>query len=275
MMVATTVELQEAAVSPAPRRGIGWWLTSVLEMARRNLRHILRSPELVMYGLMQPVMFILLFTFVFGGAINVPGGDYTQFLLPGIFVQLVLFGSVAGTTVGVCTDMNSGIMDRFRSMPISRSAVLVGRTVSEVLRYVVSLAVMVVVGILVGFRFLDGFLPALAGLALLLFFGYALSWLGAYVGMSSSSPEAAQSAGLIWMFPFSFISSAFVPTESMPGWLQVYANHSPMTTAVNSLRGLFNGTPVASDVIATIAWSVGILLLFATLSVRKYRSQSR
>lgn len=275
MMVATTVELQQAAVSPAPRRGIGWWLTSVLEMARRNLRHILRSPELVMYGLMQPVMFILLFTFVFGGAINVPGGDYTQFLLPGIFVQLVLFGSVAGTTVGVCTDMNSGIMDRFRSMPISRSAVLVGRTVSEVLRYVVSLAVMVVVGILVGFRFLDGFLPALAGLALLLFFGYALSWLGAYVGMSSSSPEAAQSAGLIWMFPFSFISSAFVPTESMPGWLQVYANHSPMTTAVNSLRGLFNGTPVASDVIATIAWSVGILLLFATLSVRKYRSQSR
>ena len=196
MMVATTVELQEAAVSPAPRRGIGWWLTSVLEMARRNLRHILRSPELVMYGLMQPVMFILLFTFVFGGAINVPGGDYTQFLLPG-FVQLVLFGSVAGTTVGVCTDMNSGIMDRFRSMPISRSAVLVGRTVSEVPRYVVSLAVMVVVGILVGFRFLDGFLPALAGLALLLFFGYALSWLGAYVGMSSSSPEAAQSAGLI------------------------------------------------------------------------------
>lgn len=274
MMVATAVERQES-VTLVPRRGLRWWVSGVLEMARRNLRHILRSPELVMYGLMQPVMFILLFTYVFGGAINVPGGDYTQFLLPGIFVQLVLFGSVAGTTVGVCTDKNSGIMDRFRSMPISRSAVLVGRTVSEVLRYLVSLAVMVVVGLLVGFRFLDGFLSALGGLALLVVFGYALSWLGAYVGMSSSSPEAAQSAGLIWMFPFSFISSAFVPTESMPGWLQVYANHSPMTTAVNSLRGLFNGEPVAGDIVATLAWSAGILLLFATLSIRKYRSQSR
>ncbi|MFJ3232903.1 ABC transporter permease [Streptomyces sp. NPDC086787] len=273
-MVATTAALQ-ADAEVAPRRGPGWWLNGAAELSRRNLRHILRSPELVMYGLMQPVMFVLLFTFVFGGAMDVPGGSYKQFLVPGVFVQMVLFGSVAGTTIGVATDMSSGIMDRLRSMPISRSAVLVGRTASEVLRNVVSLAVMVVVGLLIGFRFKDGLLPALGGLALLLFFGYALSWLGAFVGMSASSPEAAQSSGLIWMFPFSFVSSAFVPTGSMPGWLQVYADHSPMTTMVNSLRGLFNGDPVAGDVVTTLAWSVGIIVVFATLAVRKYRSQSR
>jgi ABC transporter DrrB family efflux protein len=273
-MVATAAELRRGAVL-APRRGLGWWFTGASGMAQRNVRHILRSPELVMYGLMQPVMFVLLFTFAFGGAINVPGGNYKQFLLPGIFVQMVLFGSVAGTTVGLSTDLHSGIMDRFRSMPISRSSVLVGRTASEVLRNILSLAVMVVASLLIGFRFLNGLLPALGGLALLLFFGFALSWLGAFVGLSTSSPEAAQSAGLIWMFPFSFISSAFVPTGSMPGWLQAYANHSPMTTVVNSLRGLLNGTPVGSDIVVTLAWSVGIILLIAPLAVRKYGSQSR
>jgi len=273
MMVAATADLLDRAIR-APRRGGGWWLTGMTEMAKRNIRHIVRSPELVSYGLIQPVMFILLFTYVFGGAMQVPGSDYKQFLLPGIFVQLVLFGSVAGATVGVATDMQIGLMDRFRSMPISRSSVLVGRTTSEVLRNVVSLTVMVAVGLLIGFRFLDGIGPALGGLALLLFFGFALTWLGAYVGLLVSSPEAAQGAGLTWMFPFSFISSAFVPTETMPGWLQAYAERSPMTTMVNSLRGLFNGDPVGSDIVQTIAWSVGIIVVFAPLAVRKYRTRS-
>lgn len=273
-MVALTTDVRVPR-APAPRRGVSWWFVGVSEMARRNVRHILRSPDLISYGLIQPVMFILLFTYVFGGAMDVPGGDYKQFLLPGIFVQLVLFGSVAGTTVGVSTDMNGGIIDRFRSMPISRSAVLVGRTLSEVVRNVVALAVMIVVGLLIGFRFEGGLAAAAGGLGVLLLFGYALSWLGAFVGLTAGSPEAAQTAGLTWMFPFSFVSSAFVPTESMPGWLQVYAEHSPMTTMVNSLRGLFNGTPVGNDVAVTLAWSVGLILLFAGLSVRRYASQSR
>lgn len=272
--MAAAVVVQESTTQ-APQRGSGWWFIGATEMARRNLRHILRSPDLVSYGLVQPVIFILLFTFVFGGAIDVPGGDYKQFLLPGVFVQLVLFGSVAGATTGIAADMHIGLMDRFRSMPISRSAVLVGRTTSEVLRNVVSLAVMIAVGLLLGFRFLGGFLPALGGVALLLFFGFALSWLGAFIGLLVSTPEAAQAAALTWMFPFSFVSSAFVPTETMPSWLQVYANHSPMTSMVNALRGLFNGAAVGSDVALTLAWSAGILLIFAPLAVRRYRSQSR
>ncbi|HEX8865411.1 MAG TPA: ABC transporter permease [Lentzea sp.] len=269
-----TAELQRGGAVQSPRRGLGWWFSGAFELAMRNVRHILRSPELVAYALMQPVMFVLLFTYVFGGAIEVPGGNYEQFLLPGIFVQMVLFSSVFGTTVGVSTDMRGGIMDRLRSMPISRSAVLVGRTTSEILRNLVSVAVMIVVGLLIGFRFEGGFLPALGALALLLFFGYAMSWLGVFVGLTTKSPNAAQSAGLTWLFPFTFISSAFAPTETMPGWLRLYADHSPMTTTVNALRGLFNGHPVGSEIVQTLAWSVALVLLFAWLSVRKFASQS-
>ncbi|MFS8103335.1 ABC transporter permease [Lentzea alba] len=269
-----TAELQRGSAVQAPRRGLGWWFSGAFELAMRNVRHILRSPELVAYALMQPVMFVLLFTYVFGGAIEVPGGNYEQFLLPGIFVQMVLFSSVFGTTVGVSTDMRGGIMDRLRSMPISRSAVLVGRTTSEILRNVVSVAVMIIVGLIIGFRFENGLLPALGALALLLFFGYAMSWLGVFVGLTTKSPNAAQSAGLTWLFPFTFISSAFAPTETMPGWLRLYADHSPMTTTVNALRGLFNGTPVGSEIVQTLAWSVLLVGLFAWLSVRKFASQS-
>lgn len=273
-MVAVTADLRDSTAQTL-RRGLSWWLTGASEMARRNIRQILRSPQLVMFGLIQPVMFILLFSVVFGGAVEVPGGDYTQYLLPGIFVQMVLFGSVAGTTMGVAMDMQDGIMDRFRSMPISRSSVLVGRTLSEILRTVVSLFVMVVVGMIIGFRFLGGFLPAVGGVALLLFFGLALSWLGALIGVSASGPQSAQQVGLIWMFPFSFLSSAFVPTASMPDWLRVYADHTPMTTSVDALRGLFTGTPAGDDVLLTLAWSVGIIVVSAPLAVRKYGSRSR
>src|SRR5690606_13141865 len=149
------------------------------------------SPELVMFSLVQPVMFILLFAYVFGGAINVEGGSYPQFLLPGILVQMVLFGSVAGTTIGVSTDMSRGLMDRFRSMPMSRSAVLVGRSFSEIVRNVASVLVVVLMGLLIGFRFQGGFLAAIGGVSLLLLFGYALTWVGAVIGLSVPNPEAA------------------------------------------------------------------------------------
>jgi ABC transporter DrrB family efflux protein len=272
-MTSTTLTLQGGAVDTQPQSGVSWWFSDVWEMTLRNIRHILRSPELVMFSLIQPVMFILLFTYVFGGAINVGGGPYSQFLLPGIFVQMVLYGSAAGTTIGVATEMHTGLIDRFRSMPMSRSAVLVGRTLSEVFRIVLVVAVTVLIGLLVGFRFLNGFLPALAGMLLLLLFGYAVSWFSAFIGLSVHSAEAAQAAGGVWIFPFTLISSAFVPTATMPGWLQVYAAHSPMTAAVNALRALFTGGPAASYVLQTVAWSIGLIVVFAPLAVRKYGSR--
>nr|CAJ34359.1 ABC transporter (permease subunit) [Micromonospora sp. ML1] len=274
-MVSTSLKPRLDAAAAQQQTGLSWWLSDAWQMALRNLRHLTRSPELVMFSLVQPVMFILLFAYVFGGAINVEGGNYPQFLLPGILVQMVLFGSVAGTTIGISTDMDRGLMDRFRSMPMSRSAVLVGRTLSEILRNVVSMLVVVLMGLLIGFRFQGGVLSALGGLALLLLFGYALTWVGAMIGLSVPNPEAAQSAGLIWIFPFSLISSAFVPTESMPTWLRVYADASPMTATVNALRDLFNGNPPGLDVLLTVAWSVLLITIFAPLATRKYSLRSR
>ncbi|MET7712985.1 ABC transporter permease [Streptomyces sp. NPDC005407] len=273
-MASTSLDAQLDVVIAQQRNGLSWWLSDAWQMALRNFRHLMRSPELVMFALVQPVMFILLFAYVFGGAINVEGGNYPQFLLPGILVQMVLFGSVAGTTIGVATDMDRGLMDRFRSMPMSRSSVLVGRTVSEIVRNVVAVLVVVLMGLLIGFRFQGGFLAALGGISLLLLFGYALTWVGAAIGLSVPNPEAAQSAGLIWIFPFSLISSAFVPTGTMPSWLQVYAEASPMTTTVNALRALFNGDPATDYVLLTIGWSVALVAIFAPLATRKYSLRS-
>lgn len=255
--------------------GLGWWCSDAWEMAVRNVRHIMRTPDLLMYALIQPVMFILLFKYVLGGAIAVPGGDYAQFLLPGVFVQMVLFGSVAGTAVGIADDMSKGILDRFRSMPMNRSAVLVGRTVSEIGRNVVAVVVMVVVGVLVGFRFEGRALPMIGAFALLFAFGYAFSWLAALIGMSVSSAEAAQAGGTAWLFPFTFISSVFVPVSSMPGWLQAYAEHSPVTVVVETLRAWFGGQDAGSDGWQALAWLVGITAVCAPLAVSRYRSKSQ
>jgi ABC transporter DrrB family efflux protein len=273
-MVSTSFGTRDGIDRAGLRDGLSWWLSDAWQMALRNLRHLLRSPELVMFSLVQPVMFILLFTYVFGGAITVEGGNYPQFLLPGILVQMVLFGSVAGTTMGVATDLDRGLMDRFRSMPMSRSSVLVGRTVSEIFRNVVAVLVVVAIGLLIGFRFHGGLLSALGGIALLLLFGYALTWLGAFIGMSMPNAEAAQSAGLIWIFPFSLVSSAFVPTGSMPAWLRAYAEASPMTTTVDALRGLFNGDPAGSDVLLTVGWSLLLVAVFAPIATRRYSRRS-
>lgn len=276
MTTTTAIGRAKSAVAPDRRTGgLGWWASDVWQIAVRNIKHIVRSPELIMYALFQPVMFILLFNFVFGGAIDVPGGNYAQFLMPGIFVQMVLFGSVAGMTSGVAQDMQRGLMDRFRSMPMYRSPVLAGRTVSELARSLVAIVVMVVVGLLIGFRFETGLLPAVAGFALLLLFGYGLTWLAAFIGMSVKSPEAAQSAGTIWLFPFSFISSAFVPSTSMPGWLRVYADHSPMTVAVDSLRSLFTGTDAGTSILQLLCWSIGLIVVFGPLATWKFARAQR
>ncbi|MYS81178.1 ABC transporter permease [Embleya scabrispora] len=277
----STSTTKATPVSPAgpaarerdPGGGIAWWFSDAGEMALRNLKHLRRTPDLMMYALIQPVMFILLFRYVLGGAIDVPGDDYGQFLLPGIFVQMVLFGSVAGTAVGVADDMSKGIMDRFRSMPVSRSAVLAGRTFSELARTLVAVVVMIVVGLLVGFRF-DGDPLPMAGAFLLLFaFGYAFSWLAALIGMAVSGPEAAQAGGTAWLFPFTFISSVFVPVSSMPGWLRPYAEHSPVTVVVDTLRAWLGGTDAGSAAWQSLAWTVGIATVCAPLAVARYRNK--
>ncbi|HEU5109516.1 MAG TPA: ABC transporter permease, partial [Micromonosporaceae bacterium] len=271
MATVDTFAAGPAVPKDATSTSARWWVSDAWQMGLRNLRRIQRTPELVLYALVQPVMFILLFAYVFGGAINVQGqGGYKQFLMPGIFVMMVLFSSVAATTVTLAEDMQRGIVDRFRSMPMTRSSVLVGRTGSEVVRSAIAVVVMTLLGLLIGFRFHGGVGAAIGGLALLLLFGYAFSWLGAMLGLTAPTAEAAQSAGTMWLFPFAFISSAFVPTASMPGWLQVYADHSPVTVTVDALRAAFDRGEFGSSAWQSLAWSIGLLVVFAPLATWIY-----
>jgi ABC-2 type transport system permease protein/oleandomycin transport system permease protein len=230
-----------------------------------------RNPELLIFATIQPVMFVLLFNYVFGGAIGaIPGyDDYTQYLLPGVFAQTVLFGS-AFTGVGVAEDLQRGIIDRLRSLPMFHPAVLIGRTISDLIRNVFTFVVMFVVGFLIGFR-LGGTIGAAIGATLLLLgFSYAFSWIQAYIGLSVKSVEAANSAGFIWMFPLTFISSAFVSTATMPDWLATIADANPFTQLVNASRALYNGNDPGSALWISIAWAVGITVVFATLASRKF-----
>jgi len=253
-------------------------------VCKRNLRQMTRIPEVVVFGLMQPVMFVLLFTYVMGGAIQVPGsspGGYKQYLMAGIFAQTVTF-AVAGASAGIATDMSKGLVDRFRSLPMARSAVLVGRTMADLVQTALILVVLALVAFAVGWRTTNGFAHALAGFLLLLLLGYAFSWIGALIGLSVRSPEAATSGGLVWLFPLTFVSNAFVPVASMPGWLQAVAEWNPFSTTVLACRRLFGDPtgpipdvwPMQHAVLASVLWSVLILAVFSTLAVRKYRSSA-
>lgn len=268
--VADVLASRPADAGELASPSVRWWISDAWQIAVRNLRRIQRTPELVLYALIQPVIFIVLFAYVFGGAIDVGASDYRQFLMPGIFVMMVLFSSVAATTVTLAEDMQRGIVDRLRSTPMARSSVLMGRTVSELARSLIALVVMIVMGLLIGFRFQGGVASAIAAFALLLLFGFAFSWIGAVLGLTAPTAEAAQSAGTLWLFPFAFISSAFVPTGSMPGWLRVYADHSPVTVTVNALRDLFERGDFGSAAVRSLAWSVGILLVFVPLATMIY-----
>jgi ABC transporter DrrB family efflux protein len=228
-----------------------------------------------MYSLIQPIMFILLFAYVFGGAIQTPGGNYKQFLLPAVFVMIVLFTSTGAVAVGIAEDMERGVMDRFRSLPMTRSSVLLGRLVSEVLRNLVSIVVMVACGLIVGFRFHTGPGRILLGFGLLLLLGFGFSWVAAYIGLLAGSVEGAQGLGMIWVFPFVFVSSAFVPTESMPGWLRAYADHSPVTLMIDTLRAWFGGQDAGGLALRSLAWAAGLTLVFMTLSVARFRRTSK
>jgi ABC transporter DrrB family efflux protein len=253
-----------------------WWLSDAWVVTVRHLRRIPRQPDMLVFATIQPIIFIVLFRYVFGGAIgkSVPGGDYAQFLMPGIFVQTVVFGSVAATGIGIAADMEKGIMDRFRSLPMTRTSVLLGHSLADVVRNTMTVAVMVIVGLMVGFRFEGGFLGAVGGIGMLLFFGFAFSWIAALIGLSVASVEAAQSGGFIWLFPLTFASSAFAPVETMPGWLRAFAEHNPVSVTVNMLRGFFNGTDIGTNGWQSLAWAFGVIAVFLPLAVLKFRRAS-
>jgi ABC-2 type transport system permease protein len=265
-----TAELSPGGDRPEPTSGLLWAARDSWTEASRHLRIVPRNIELLIFATIQPIMFVLLFVYVFGGAIQVPGYDsYEQFLIPGVFAQTVVFGS-SFTSLGIAEDMQKGYIDRLRSLPMARSAVLVGRTVSDLVRNSITFVVMLVVAFLIGFRIEGTLLAALAATALLLAFSYSLSWVQALIGLSVKSSEAANSAGFIWMFPMTFVSSAFVDPSTMPGWLQPIAEHNPFTKATNAARALYNGLPVGNNAWITLAWSIGITAVFAALCVRKF-----
>jgi len=228
-------------------------------------------PQLLFFSSLQPVMFVLLFRYVFGGAIQVPdSGGYVDYLMPGIFVQIALFGG-ASTSVGLAADFKGGIIDRMRTLPMARSAVLAGRTLADLIRNVLVVALMLAVGTLVGFRFRGAPGADALGVLLVLAFGYSFSWIFATIGMAVKDPETSQLAGFLPIFPLVFASSAFVPVASMPSWLQGWANHQPVSIAVNSARALFNGMPAWHYVWQLLIWVAGILMVFVPLAVRQYR----
>jgi ABC transporter DrrB family efflux protein len=245
-------------------------ISDTLVLAKRSFLRIPRAPDLLLSFTVQPIMFVLLFAYVFGGAISTPGYSYIDFLMPGIIVQTMAFGGFV-TALGLAEDLKKGLIDRFRSLPMSRAAVLAGRTLADIFTNSISISIMLVVGVIAGFSFEAPVLHIVAGILLLLLFGYAFSWVFAFVGLTSSSPEAAQSLGFIVIFPLTFVSSAFVPVESMPGALQAFAEVNPFTIVVNAMRALFLGAPGGNDIWGAVAWSVGIATVFACLSVAKYK----
>ncbi|MFD8004978.1 ABC transporter permease [Streptomyces mirabilis] len=275
----------DAVPAAAPQSAVVQSVRDSLVIARRNVIRMTRIPEMVIFGLIQPIMFVVLFSYVFGGSINVPGAGlspsgYREFLMAGIFAQTVTFAT-AGAGAGIADDMHKGLIDRFRSLPMARGAVLTGRTLADLVQTALTLVVLAVVAVLVGWRTHENFGKVLAGFGLLLLLGYAFSWIGALIGLSVRTPEAATSGGLIWLFPLTFISNAFVPSENMPAFLRTIANWNPFSATVQACRQLFGNLPAGypvpdawpmqHPVLASLLWSVLIVVVFRTLAVRKYR----
>jgi ABC-2 type transport system permease protein/oleandomycin transport system permease protein len=252
---------------------VNFAVSDALAMTRRNLLRYVRIPTLLVFSTIQPIMFVLLFVYVFGGAVkgSLPHGvKYVDFLMPGIFVQTVVFGSTQ-TGVGLAEDLSKGMIDRFRSLPMARSAVLAGRTLGDTVRNTGVVLLMILVGTLIGFRFHAGFFRAVLALLFVVAFGFAFSWISATIGLAVHDVESAQTAGFIWIFPLTFASTAFVPLYTLPGWMQPFARINPITNAVNALRALVLGLPALRPALYTLAWIVGILVVFAPMATRRYR----
>ena len=245
-------------------------LSDIWVMTQRDVRRYLRLPQLLLTNLILNVVLLILFNYVFGGAIQTGGVAYIQYFLPGFLAQSVVFGSTQ-TSVGISEDLSKGLIDRFRSLPMTRIAFLSGRVVSDALRYLILIIIMIGVGYAAGFRFESGFGPAFAGVWLIVLFGIALTWVGVFIGISVKDVETAQVAGFVWVFPLVFASSLYVPIETMPSWLQVFAEINPVTPMVDTIRGLSWGTDISSALWKILAWDAGIILITLPLALRKYR----
>lgn len=252
-------------------------LRDTLILTKRNLIRYARLPQLVFFSSVQPIMFLLLFNYVFGGSLgastHVPGGKYIDYLLPGILVQMVMFGGVQ-TGIGLAEDMGKGIIDRFRSLPMSRIAVVAGRTIADAVRNLTVIVIMLVVGYLLGFRFQNGAANAIGMVGLALLFGYAFSWVFAFIGMSVKDTETAQLASFVFIFPLTFASAVFVAVQTMPKWLQVFVRNQPVTFIAQGARQLALGTDSGGAVWKLILWAVGLLVIFVPLSLRQYKRRS-
>ncbi|REK20496.1 MAG: ABC transporter permease [Actinobacteria bacterium] len=268
---------------PRPKLTISQKLTHTRVITKRNLLRNVRIPQLLVFATIQPVMFLILFNYVFGGAITQGGpaaavGDYINWLIPGILVQSAVFGSTQ-TAVGLTEDLRAGVIDRFRSLPMARSAVLTGRTNADTTRNLWVLGLMLAVGYLIGWRFGQGFLRVALAVLLVLFFAYAMSWVMACMGLAIKDTEAVQVAGFLPIFPLVFASSVFVPTDTMPDWLQAFAENQPITIISNAVRSLmlpeqaveFIGFNQSELIWQSLAWTAGIILVFAPLAIRLYR----
>jgi ABC-2 type transport system permease protein len=283
--------MSTTTAAPMRRRPLlGWAIHDGMVVSRRNLIQSIRVPELLFFSLVQPVMFVLLFAYVFGGAIPIPGAEgagasdaYRNYLMPGIFGQTVAFAAAA-SAVGLAEDMRRGIIDRFRSLPMAHGAVLFGRTLADAARQILVLFVLSITGFLVGWRITGGVLDAILAYCLLLLFAYAIAWVGATIGLTSPNPEVASTAGLIWLFPLTFLSNAFVPISSMPGWLQAVAAYNPISTLVLSTRELFGNPtgpqpdywPLQHAALYTVISCIAIIVIFSVLASRAFsRASSR
>jgi ABC-2 type transport system permease protein len=268
----TATAISPAIVDRPKRSAFAWAVADTKTIAWRNLITLRRLPQLLVFATVQPVIFVLMFRYVFGGAIHIQHGSYVNYLMPGVFAQTVAFGAIQ-TGVGLAEDLHKGLIERFRSLPMARSAVLSGRTLADLTRNVFVMMLMIAIGYLVGFRVQTNIFGLLAGMGVMLFFGFSLTWIFAIIGLSTTNAESAQAASFPILAPLVFASSAFVVVGTMPGWLQGFAKYQPLSISIDATRSLMLGGIYSSPgkVVASLLWSIGIIAVFAPLAVRRYR----
>jgi ABC-2 type transport system permease protein/oleandomycin transport system permease protein len=245
-------------------------ISDIIVMTRREILKYLRLPQLLVFNAVLNVVLLLLFNYVFGGAINTGGVKYVQYFLPGFLAQTVVFGSTQ-TSVGVAEDLTKGLIDRFRSLPMARAAFLTGRVLADAVRYIILVVLMIIIGFALGFRLQSDVGSFIAGVLLIILFGVSLTWVGVFIGISVKDVETAQVAGFVWVFPIVFASSLYVPIASMPGWLQAFAKVNPFTPMVDTIRALSLGTGVAAALWKILVWDAAIILVFLPLALRRYK----
>jgi ABC transporter DrrB family efflux protein len=276
-VVAPNTSAVAALVNPtsrpaaAPGGSLGWVYKDVIAMTWRNLRGATRMPQVLVFSIVQPIIFTFLFRYVFGGAINIPGVRYVDFLMPGIFVQTICFGGI-NTAVGLAEDKGKGLLERLRSLPMSRPAVLAGRVLADTVRNVVIVTVILLIGLLIGFRPHGGVGMILVGVLVMVTFGFGLAWLFAFIGLSVTNGEAAQAAAFPLLAPLAFASNLFASPDTMPKWLQGWARHQPVSATADAVRACMNGGPAAHKVLISLAWSLALAVIFGTIAALRYRN---